>query len=327
MGEALGTESRPTSHTFRAPSLWPIGFAIGDRLRPRRADRDRWIVAVVGAAIAVSLRLLWIRDPTRGYATTTPERRARARRAAFRRRPPPPTSGDAAMPVMADEEIDRYPRNSLPRGATLGLGAVIGGVVTVPVLGFTVAPAFVDQAPEDVDLGPITNFPEGEFVIATFLRDPTQGEVTRRTAYVRNNGATDQGAELHDPLQPLRAPRLPGAAERARLRQPAEEVRTLRRRRRGHAHPDDPRRRLRLPVPRRPVRHRGQPHGRPARPRARPLRVRDQQRPPRRCSAPTASRRSTAPARAAQDHAYDSGRPGQHVDGPEALLYPIQPPH
>src|SRR5262249_24977850 len=35
---------------------------------------------------------------------------------------------------------------------------------------------------------------------------------------------------------------------------------------------------LRLPLPRRPVRHRGQPHRRPARARARPLRVLDRQR-------------------------------------------------
>jgi Rieske Fe-S protein len=32
-------------------------------------------------------------------------------------------------------------------------------------------------------------FPEGRFVIATFLADPQAGEVSRRTAYVRNNGA------------------------------------------------------------------------------------------------------------------------------------------
>jgi Rieske Fe-S protein len=39
-----------------------------------------------------------------------------------------------------------------------------------------------------VDLGPIGAFPEGEFVVATFLADPRAGEVSRRSAYVRNNG-------------------------------------------------------------------------------------------------------------------------------------------
>jgi Rieske Fe-S protein len=35
------------------------------------------------------------------------------------------------------------------------------------------------------------NFPEGEWRIATFFRDPTQGEVSRRTAYIRYNGLLD----------------------------------------------------------------------------------------------------------------------------------------
>ncbi|HZB22452.1 MAG TPA: Rieske 2Fe-2S domain-containing protein, partial [Gaiellaceae bacterium] len=39
--------------------------------------------------------------------------------------------------------------------------------------------------------GSIDQFPEGEFVIATFLADPEEGEVSRRTAYIRNNGAKD----------------------------------------------------------------------------------------------------------------------------------------
>jgi Rieske Fe-S protein len=51
-----------------------------------------------------------------------------------------------------------------------------------------VLPAFVDQGTPEVDLGPLDNFPEGEFVVSTFLADPAQGEVSRRTAYIRNNG-------------------------------------------------------------------------------------------------------------------------------------------
>jgi Rieske Fe-S protein len=63
--------------------------------------------------------------------------------------------------------------------------------VTVPAVGFMVVPAFVKQHPKKVDLGPLSQFPEGKFVIATFLRNPAEGEVTRRTAYVRNNGVVD----------------------------------------------------------------------------------------------------------------------------------------
>src|SRR5207253_3944579 len=93
-----------------------------------------------------------------------------------------------------------------------GIGALIGGLVTVPALGFMVAPAFVNQHPKKVDLGPITNFPENQYVIAHFLRDASQGPVSRRVAYIRNNGATDNGpsftilsnrcAHLGCPVQP-----------------------------------------------------------------------------------------------------------------------------
>ena len=41
--------------------------------------------------------------------------------------------------------------------------------------------------------GPLSSFPVGTFVIATYLENPEQGEVSRRTAYVRNNGPTASG--------------------------------------------------------------------------------------------------------------------------------------
>ena len=61
-------------------------------------------------------------------------------------------------------------------------------MITLPVLGFAVLPSFTNQHEPEVDLGPIDDFPEGEFVIATFLENPEIGEVTRRTMYIRNNG-------------------------------------------------------------------------------------------------------------------------------------------
>jgi len=64
-------------------------------------------------------------------------------------------------------------------------------MVALPVAGFAVLPAFVGQGTDDIDIGPIDDYPEGEFVVATFLSDPEQGEVSRRTAYVRNNGLKD----------------------------------------------------------------------------------------------------------------------------------------
>ena len=39
-----------------------------------------------------------------------------------------------------------------------------------------------------IDLGPVSAFPAGEFTAVTFLADPAAGEISRRAAYVRYNG-------------------------------------------------------------------------------------------------------------------------------------------
>jgi hypothetical protein len=77
--------------------------------------------------------------------------------------------------------------------------------------------------------------------------------------------------ELHDHVEPLHARRLPDTAERAALHGP----RAWSRRRDDRS---DAPLRIRLPVPRQPVRHRGEPHGRTGAARARPLRVLDPRR-------------------------------------------------
>ena len=46
---------------------------------------------------------------------------------------------------------------------------MLGGVLTLPVIGFMVLPSFTDVEEDEVDLGPLENFPEGEYVIATYL--------------------------------------------------------------------------------------------------------------------------------------------------------------
>jgi Rieske Fe-S protein len=65
---------------------------------------------------------------------------------------------------------------------------VIGILVTLPVLGFTIGPAFLKQGQKSIDLGPINDYPEGEFLITSFTSDPAEGLVSRRTAFIRNNG-------------------------------------------------------------------------------------------------------------------------------------------
>jgi menaquinol-cytochrome c reductase iron-sulfur subunit len=133
-----------------------------------------WPVAAVGAALALVFGFLWARDVATGGRSVSG--------------PPPdePAPDEAAMPEPAPGE--RFPRSKFLEGATLGLGGVIGGIVTLPAVGFALLPAFVKQHAHEVDLGPLSEFPDNKFVVATFMRDPKQGEITRMTAFIRNNG-------------------------------------------------------------------------------------------------------------------------------------------
>jgi Rieske Fe-S protein len=173
------------------PSLWPIGFAIGIACVLTGLVVS-WVAAAVGAVIALVFGFLWARDLTTGVRTqvTEVEPEARPRATGYA---PPAAEGEAALPPMSDEEIEAYPRSTFLSVTTLGLGALIGGIVTVPILGFAVLPSFTNQRKQNVDLGPIDNFPEGRFMIATYMEEPEVGEVTRRTMFVRNNGANDEG--------------------------------------------------------------------------------------------------------------------------------------
>ena len=133
-----------------------------------------------------------------------------------RSEPEPPRSRRRrarAAEEEGEEGAARYERSKFLEGATLGLGAVIGAVVTLPVLGFAVAPAFIGQDDPDVDLGPLDNYPEGAVADRdVHVERRSTARSARRTAFIRNNGLKDRRPELHDPLQPLRPPRLPDAA-------------------------------------------------------------------------------------------------------------------
>ncbi len=160
------------------PSLWPVGFAVGIVVLLVGLIISWWITAV-GALIAAAFAFLWVRDLTSGTELTEapdvePER-AGAARAEEVTVPPPPAE-------------ERYPRSHFLELSTLGLGAVIGGLVAAPALGFAVMPPFLKQGSKDHDLGPLTDYPDGKYVVVTWTSDPSQGEVSRRTAFVRSNG-------------------------------------------------------------------------------------------------------------------------------------------
>src|SRR5207248_3096369 len=142
-----------------------------------------WVVAGLGALVAIAFAFLWVRDLTTGtelaHAPEVPPESPTGPNL------PAPEGGPAMPPTTSDE---RYPRAKFRELSTLGLGGVIGGLVSAPAIGFMVIPPFLKQGSRDHDLGALTDFPEGKYVVATWMTDPAQGEVSRRTAYVRYNG-------------------------------------------------------------------------------------------------------------------------------------------
>ena len=174
----MSTNGPDTPHT-PGPSLWPIGFALGVAFLLIGLVIS-WIVALIGAILLVVFGLLWANSVTRevrgDVPAVAPERRV---------------SQDGAE--GPEEPLPAYTRSGFLEVSLIGLSAAMGAALTLPVLGFMVLPSFTDVEEDEVDLGPIENFPEGEYVIATYLKHPEQGEVSRRTAFVRFNGFTPRG--------------------------------------------------------------------------------------------------------------------------------------
>ncbi len=205
-------EHREPEPHLPSPTIWPFAFAGAVALILLGLIVSLTITAI-GVVLAVVFGFLWIRDVTRDL-----------------RAEPEPVEAPPPVVVEEEEEVvepERYTRSKFLEASTLGLGAAIGGIVTVPVLGFAVLPAFVSQEYPEVDLGGLDNYPEGEWVIATFTSVPEDGPVSRRTAFVRNNGLRNQVpsfsiisnrcAHLGCPTQPQGPPGEPADVETSAL--------------------------------------------------------------------------------------------------------------
>jgi len=147
-------------------SLLPVSFAIGVAVLFVGLVVNLQVVAPLGGAIALVAGLAWVRG------------------SGSKRRPPTTRPSASA----AETGAERFPRSRMLERATLGLGGLVALGAVLPAVGAAVLPAFLNQRRRAVDLGPLSDFPEGQFVVATFLSDPAMGEISRRTAYVRNNG-------------------------------------------------------------------------------------------------------------------------------------------
>jgi len=174
-----------------APTIGPVGFALGIVVVLVGLIVNPLWISTIGAAVAVIFGILWAREASaelrRSHVAPEPEVHEAA---------PPAAAVEAAPPEPEPEPepAERFPRSKFLEASTLGLGAVIGGVVTVPVAGFALLPAFLGQKGHEVDLGPVSDLTEGQWYIATFMTDPKgEGETSRRTAFVRNNGSVQSG--------------------------------------------------------------------------------------------------------------------------------------
>jgi Rieske Fe-S protein len=81
--------------------------------------------------------------------------------------------------------------------ATIGVGGIMSAVIAVPALAFVLAPVFKTGSYDEVDLGPISNFPENSghtYQTVTFesINGDTSG-MGRRVAFIRNDGAGSDG--------------------------------------------------------------------------------------------------------------------------------------
>jgi len=172
-----------------APTLWSIGFAIGIVVALVGLIINPLWISTIGVAIALVFGFLWAREATaelRGHDIhVEPERRELQEAGAGQTAPPADQQG-VALPHVEPTAVTR---SRFLEGATLGLGGVIGGLITVPVAGFALLPSFLDQKQHKVDLGPISNFALNRWYITTFVSDPAEGAVSRRTAFIRNNGS------------------------------------------------------------------------------------------------------------------------------------------
>ncbi len=116
-----------------APTIWPVGFAIGIVVALVGLIIDPVLVSSLGGADRHRLRL-----PLGARGDCRAARRAGSRGAGAA------SGGPAEVPVVTVEPAG-VTRSRFLEGATLGLGGVIGGLITVPVAGFALLPSFLGQ--------------------------------------------------------------------------------------------------------------------------------------------------------------------------------------
>jgi Rieske Fe-S protein len=159
----MGAQSQPSG-----AGVAPLSFALGIVVLLVGLFISPLVIAPLGVAISIVAGFAWVR--------------------ANQAKPPDVERTRPASVGEVRTHEDRFPRSRLLERATLALGGLVALGVALPAAGFAVLPLVLGQRRRPIDLGPVAAFPEGEFVVATFLADAQAGEVSRRAVYVRNNG-------------------------------------------------------------------------------------------------------------------------------------------
>lgn len=152
-------------------SIWPVGIAVGIAALLVGLVISWWLVAA-GGGLTLAFLVGWLMDSAR-----------QARRTAG--------AAPAVEPAEAEEPQEVYTRSAFLTASTLAVGGVVGAGIAVPVVGFSIVGPFLHVKKYETDLGPITDYPENKWFTTTFMLDPKEGDVTRRTAFIRNNGLSD----------------------------------------------------------------------------------------------------------------------------------------
>ena len=287
------------------PSLWPVGFAVGV-VALLVGLVVNWEIVIAGAAIAVAFLFLWVRDVARERGLThVPEVE--------------PEQRNGRVPAPHAVGQPTYGRGLFLQISTLGIGAAIGGLVTLPALGFMTLPAFLKQKTGARDIGPITDYPEGEFIVATFMTNPKEGEVSRRTAFVRNNGIVNGQPSftiISNHCAHLGCPVQPNGELFTKQEKQFRDVTLIPSKPSGFGCPC----------------HGGQYDTEGNRIAGPPVRALDRYaysivNGHLFLEAPFSVSHVDGSGGTAEIHKYTYAFPGEHIDGPESWLYPVQPPH
>ena len=263
--------------------------------------------------IALVFGFLWVRDVTRDMTAPEVEVEPTTREVAPLAATPGVEPDDEL--VVETEEPREYSRSVFLEASTLGIAVAIGGIVTLPILGFAV-PTFTDKVARSTSGR--WSFPENQFVIATAPRGTRarRGQ-PGRTAYIRSNGEIE--GQPASPSSSSRCVHLgcPGSAQRPGRGRAAPRSTRTRSSSRRRSRPAS------AAVPRRRLRHGGTPHRRPA------VRSMDRYQFGIKegnlfVEEALQRRHRRGGGAEAKMTAYRRPYPGVHVDGIEAWLYPIE---